>query len=171
MGWEDGACGHCRSHRHHFPRGPWVGSEAQNVSADICAARPVSHCCSCLPSTASTPSYRDIGVLCARTQHPFTPTLFFLGFSPPSSIIHVCSVELYLCTHMQYILHGMSANTHSDTHFYSLHLTVFLLLLLHTFALCLCQFHLSRSIMQVLTALFFLTAGGRIFFPSKVFFS
>lgn len=45
-----------------------MGSEAQNVSADICAARLVSHCCSCLPSTASTHSYRDMGVLHAHTH-------------------------------------------------------------------------------------------------------
>lgn len=84
-----GACGPCRLHSHHFPRGPWVGSEAQNVSADIHAAGLISQCCSRLPSSTSTHSYRDMEVLCANTQRH---TLILLPFSSSSAQSYCASV-------------------------------------------------------------------------------
>lgn len=74
-----------------FPGGLWVGSEAQNVSADICAAQLVSQCCSCLPSTASTHSYRDMAVLCATRTH--THTLLSLSLPLSSLPLHVYSTQ------------------------------------------------------------------------------
>lgn len=124
-----------------FPGGPWVGSEAQNVSADICAARLVSQCCSCLPSTASTHSYRDMGVLCATHTHTHT----FLSLSLPLSSLPHFSFCIFTAV---YTLHR-NTNTQAHTHLYSIHLTAFPLLLLHTLALCLCQFYLSHSVMHM----------------------
>lgn len=104
--------------------------------------------------------------------HSHTNTLSHPHFSscvssPPSSIIHFYSIELHLCTDTYSIF--FMGRTRSHAHFYSLRLTVFLLLLLHTFTLCLCQFYLSRSVMQVLHCSF-LPHCWKTIFPNEVYF-
>lgn len=95
-----------------FPGGLWVGSEAQNVSADICAARLVSQCCSCLPSTASTHSETWEYYV----QHTHTHTHFFLFlYHFPHSL-----TSLSACLHQTtYCIYSMG--THTCTHTLVLH--------------------------------------------------
>lgn len=96
-------------------------------------------------------------------KHPHFSFCFFTTFLPPSL--------LFVHTHIQYVLHG---NTHLHTHtILPVHLTAFLLLLLlHTLTLCLCQFYLNRSIMQVFHCSFLPHSSKTFFFfQNKVYFS
>lgn len=68
-----------------FPGGRgWVAKPKMSALISVQLGL-VSQRCSCLPSAESTHSYRDMGVLCARTRtrmlthaHTQTPTLFIL---------------------------------------------------------------------------------------------
>lgn len=145
--------------------GPWVGSEAQNVSADICAARLGYHTAAAACHPPHPLIHIETWEYCTDTHThslSLTPTVFFLRFVS-TFLVHsfqfyraiFAHKQTHTCAHTHTLSHAHSHSSwdvfkHTFMQFYSFHLAVFLPLLFHTFTLCLCQFYLSCSIKQVL---------------------
>lgn len=116
--------------------GPWVGSEAQNVSADICAARLGYHTAAAACHPPHPLIHIETWEYCTDTHThslSLTPTVFFLRFVS-TFLVHSFQFyrAIFACAHTHthshthtHTLHGMSLNTHSCSFTPSISLSFF----------------------------------------------
>lgn len=122
--------------------GPWVGSEAQNVSADICAARLGYHTAAAACHPPHPLIHIETWEYCTDTHThslSLTPTVFFLRFVS-TFLVHsfqfyraiFAHKQTHTCAHTHthshthtHTLHGMSLNTHSCSFTPSISLSFF----------------------------------------------
>lgn len=151
--------------------GPWVGSEAQNVSADICAARLGYHTAAAACHPPHPLIHIETWEYCTDTHThslSLTPTVFFLRFVS-TFLVHSFQFyrAIFACAHTHTLSHAHSHSSwdvfkHTFMQFYSFHLAVFLPLLFlpllfHTFTLCLCQFSTDKYSTALSLCLFYPT--------------